>query len=442
MLLSPKQIVKSTRGEAEYSVVSLIAEGGQGEVYRVTSAAKTYALKWYLPTYPPQDPSLWRRLELNIDDGPPTSRFLWPFDLVGPDHRAPAGYVMPWTDYPNLVQFLGRRMEPDPSFRIIATAGLGFAEDFFRLHSRGRYYSDISANNVFFDPVTGDIRIGDTDNVAIKEERPPVITWSFVAPEIARGEAAPSRFTDLHSLAVLLFELLMIAHPLKGKREQTLAFDPNDPDGSHRLCGFEPVFIWDPNDESNRPVPQIHENAIIYWRIYLQLIRDLFTRAFTNGLKDPKARITEDEWRRAMTGLRDAIFGCSQGGCGAENFYDLDHMRTAGRPAACWHCGTELALPPRLRLDGSRIVMLVPDTVLFPHHITGDPFNFSVPLARVEANPLRLCNLSGHVWSIRGGDTAPIEIWSGEALPLDTPCQVSFGKSEGQIAVSPKPVSG
>ena len=44
-------------------------------------------------------------------------------------------------------------------------------------------------------------------------------TLGFMAPEIVLGTAKPSTNTDLFSLAILLFYLLNIHHPLEGKLE-------------------------------------------------------------------------------------------------------------------------------------------------------------------------------------------------------------------------------
>ena len=44
-------------------------------------------------------------------------------------------------------------------------------------------------------------------------------TPRFMAPEIVMGRASPSRNTDLYSLAVLLFYMFMMGHPLEGKLE-------------------------------------------------------------------------------------------------------------------------------------------------------------------------------------------------------------------------------
>ena len=44
---------------------------------------------------------------------------------------------------------------------------------------------------------------------------PEIIAKAFRdAPEVVRGEAVPSTQTDLHALAVLIFSVLMVQHPL------------------------------------------------------------------------------------------------------------------------------------------------------------------------------------------------------------------------------------
>ena len=64
----------------------------------------------------------------------------------------------------------------------------------------------------FRDVNTGAISIG-IDNSAVYG------TPRFMAPEIVLGKAKPSRNTDLYSLAVLLFYMFMMGHPLEGKLE-------------------------------------------------------------------------------------------------------------------------------------------------------------------------------------------------------------------------------
>jgi serine/threonine protein kinase len=152
------------------------------------------------------------------------------------------------------------------------------------------------------------VRICDNDNVAVTGTAGGGVlgTPRFMAPEIVRGEARPSTDTDLFSLAVLLFYMFALNHPLEGQKEAEIrCFDLP---AMNKLYGFEPRFIFDPDDDANRPVPGYHDNALLFWPLYPPFLRDLFTRAFTAGLRDPKnGRVRESEWRKAFVQLRDAI---------------------------------------------------------------------------------------------------------------------------------------
>ena len=64
-------------------------------------------------------------------------------------------------------------------------------------------------------------------------------------------------------------------------------------------------------------MPGLQDNPLAYWPLYPQFVRDLFTRAFTDGLTDPiNGRVRESEWRSALLQLADSIMYC--GGCGAD----------------------------------------------------------------------------------------------------------------------------
>src|SRR5262249_44867670 len=151
-----------------------------------------------------------------------------------------------------------------------------------------------------------DVLICDLDNVGIDGRPHNDVggTMRFMAPEIVRGEAVPTTRTDQFSLAVLLHFMLFMAHPLEGQREA--AVGGLDPGAQVRLDGTEPVYVADPNDKSNRPVPGRHDNMIAFWKVYPTFLKELFARAFTAGLRDPSARVAESEWRAALARLRDS----------------------------------------------------------------------------------------------------------------------------------------
>ncbi len=262
-------------------------------------------------------------------------------------------------------------------------------------------------------------------------------TPRFIAPEVVRGEAAPSTQTDLFSLAVLLFYLFHIHHPLEGRQEA--AIKCFDLPAMNKLYGTEPLFIFDPANDANRPVPGLHDNPLAYWPIYPQFLRDRFTRAFTAGLHDPQARIRESEWRAALVQLRDAILYCGQ--CGAENFYDGEALRAnGGQPGACWSCQRPLTLPFRLRL-GREVIMLNHDTQLYPHHL--DPqrlYDLSQPVAVIQQHPQNpnlwgLKNLSAAKWVMTTTDGTIRDVEPGRSVGLAVGVKINFGPVEGEIRI-------
>jgi len=434
------QIVIARGMQASCVIKDYIAEGTQAEVYKGQIGALDYAVKWYKPGYADADPRLWQRLKDAVNRGFPTEKFLWPFDLLSmPKSTGFSGYVMPLKEpnFISLVDLVGPRPCCEPSFRALATVGFHVAHSFLKLHSSGFCYRDVNFGNLFFDPNTGDVRIGDTDNVDV-DGRPGGIlgTPGFMAPEVASRKVGPSSRSDRFSLAVLLFYIFMTGHPLMGKREEDLPYEPGDPHKTKRMYVDDPVFIFDPQNESNRPLSG-QSRIANFWRIYPQSMRELFTTSFTRGLKDPDARVMDNDWRKEMCRLRDSIFVCSQ--CGeAELFFDLDYLKANGSLAPCWACAKIPSLPPRMRIGDSKnasFVMLSPGAQLFPHHLEGDPYNFFAPLAEVTNGDLGLKNLSGRKWTARVGEQPLAEVLPGSTLQLTSACRIHFGKTEADVRV-------
>jgi len=412
-------------------VEQFLGGGGQGEVYRAILDDVAVALKWYFPAQATAQQR--RNLQLLIAKGAPTTRFLWPLALAVAPGVGGFGYLMPLREphYKSIVDLMKRRIEP--SFRVLATAGLELAHSFLELHARGLCYQDISFGNVCFDPANGAVSIGDNDNVGVDGETGGGVlgTPRFIAPEVVRGEAAPSTQTDLFSLAVLLFYMFMIHHPLEGRKE--VAIRCFDLPAMTQLYGVEPVFIFDPTDDSNRPAPGYHDNALAFWPIYPQFFRELFTRAFTEGIRDPlHGRVRESEWRAALAQLRDLIVYCAR--CGAENFYDIASGQNAG---ACWSCRQPLRWPPRLHI-GRQVIMLNHDSRLFPHHLEQQLYDFSNVAATVAQHPGNpaiwgLKNLTGRNWVISSGEGAIKEVEPGRSVTLAAGTRINFGGVEGDI---------
>jgi len=434
------QSVQLVTSKIDGTIDSFLGAGGQGEVWKVKAGGKSLALKWYFSEQATEEQRI-ALIDL-VQKGPPSDCFLWPLDLATSSENNDYGYVMalrPPT-FKNIVDLMKGRISP--TLRALAKAGFQLAFSFGRLHLSGLCYKDISFGNVFFDPETGDVLICDNDNVRINKipQSGVLGTPRFMAPEVVRGEALPSTETDRFSLGVLLFYMLMVAHPLDGQRESSIRC--LDEPAMRKIYGTEPVFIWDPNDDSNRPNTESHNNAIEFWKIYPEFIKKLFMRTFIDGIGDPiNGRVTETEWQKGLVRLQDSIIYCfSCSSKGTENFYDADLIKQGDQPF-CWNCRKNIPLPFRIRLKGKvgeNIVMLNHNTVLFPHHLEGKDFDFSKPLAEVSRHPQNpnlwgLKNLTGQKWTFRGADEILKEVDSGKNMPLSTGIKVNFGQVEGEV---------
>jgi DNA-binding helix-hairpin-helix protein with protein kinase domain len=435
-ILETGQKVRAESSGMNCEVLKFLGGGGQGEVYAAAVGGKQVALKWY---YPASATTGQRKgLEILAAMGAPSSNFLWPVELASAAGVADYGYIMPLRAprYKSIVDMMKRRIEP--SFRALATVGLELSHSFLQLHARGLCYRDISFGNAFFDPDTGEVLICDNDNVAVDGHAQGGVygTPRFMAPEIVRGETAPSSQTDLFSLSVLLFYMFMMHHPLEGKKE--LAIKCLDLPAMRKLYGTQPVFIFDPVDDSNAPDPAHQKNALVFWSIYPTFLRELFTKAFTEGIRDPvHGRVRESNWRAVMVRLRDSIIYC--GHCKAENFYDADTLAAATSAANhCWSCRRQLHPPPRLRI-ARKEVMLNHDAHLFPHHVDDERnYDFTEPLATVTRHPTDpnvwgLKNLSRQNWSATNTRGEVKDVAPGRSVTLAVGTRINFGRAEGEI---------
>ena len=162
----------------------------------------------------------------------------------------------------------------------------------------------------------GDILVCDCDNIAPDGSnfgiggKP-----GYMAPEVVRGIEKPNVQTDKYSLAVVLFKLLFRGDPMEGEK---VVKDICLTESSElRHYGKEAVFVYDPNNETNRPVRGIHDNVIKFWKIYPEYVREAFIRSFTTGVAEPNKRIIENEWQKLFIRLRSEIITCK---CGRSNF--------------------------------------------------------------------------------------------------------------------------
>lgn len=414
----------------KYKVVSLLGAGGQGEVYHVENNGKHYALKWYFKHMAtPEQKAI---LDNLISRGTPDASFLWPQDLIFKSQGEPFGYIMPLRpkNYKSIVDMMKRHAEP--SFYALCRAAYNLTNGYEKLHSMGYSYRDISFGNLFFDPDNGDVLICDNDNVSANgvDNSSVYGTPRFMAPEIVVGKAKPSRNTDLFSLSILLFYMFMMGHPLEGKLEADIKC--MDIHAMNKLYGTQPVFIFDPTNKTNRPVRGYQDNVLIYWDLYPQSIKDLFTLSFTVGLTTPGKRVTEKKWMETFINLMCGISKCS---CGAEVFYDENKI-VKGVAHTCWNCGKAVAFPASL-IVGKSCILLQKDAKVYTHHITGN-YDMNTVVGTVTQSPKSpnlwgIRNDSPDNWTYIKSDGQQIPVASGRSAAIAKDAKIDFGQMTGEF---------
>jgi DNA-binding helix-hairpin-helix protein with protein kinase domain len=221
------------------------------------------------------------------------------------------------------------------SWKLRLRVALSLAMAVTRLHGHGIAHSDLSDKNVYFHPELGDVTLIDLDGLVVPNvDAPQVIgTPHYIAPEIlADPRIPPSTRADHHSLAVLIYQLLLYRHPLLGPR--VLSHDPGD--DARLALGPDGLYIDHPGDHGNRPTADLWHS---FWPSQLMgpQLAALFERAFISGLRDPAARPTAGEWLGALTRLSDRVIGCRDADC-PERFFPL----TDGFGPQCPWCRSAL----------------------------------------------------------------------------------------------------
>ncbi len=436
-LLLKGQQVKAETLQNTLTVQYKLGEGGQGEVYRVTDGQTAYALKWYnLEQSTEEQKNAIRYLvKQGAPQGMAGQRFIWPIDIITLYNSTQFGYLMPLIDTQRFAELgeVQAHLKPSPSLATLCEISYQLANSYRALHLNGYCYRDIAAGNIMFDPSTGEVLICDNDNIGINRQSKTQVwgTMEYMAPEVIREEADPSTETDLHSLAVLLFNLWVWHHPLHGEMEYQIYIW--DLPAKRRIYGETPIFIFDPSDNRNQlPNDSEYHTASQRWNLCPPILQALFIRAFTEGLHNPAQRVTEGEWQSLFLQLKDGIMTCPS--CQAENLWGEE-------PLNCWHCQTVISIPPKLIFrypSGQHTVLLTQKQRLFQRHIQPTSEQPHTVIGQVVQNPNNpdiwgIRNLTETQWTATFSEGQTKIIEPQRAAPLNLGLKLNMGGTEAQI---------
>ncbi|SUO94323.1 helix-hairpin-helix domain-containing protein [Suttonella ornithocola] len=219
-----------------------------------------------------------------------------------------------------------------------------------RMHMAGLSHSDLGYKNCLIDPETGDACLIDIDGLVVPGKHPPTVvgTPDFIAPEVVAtthlpmddpNRVLPSRTTDLHALAVLIYMYLLYRHPLRGDR----VLDSDAQKDETLNMGEKALFVEHPTDNSNRinldkvrasELPWADTQKLPY-TITGPYLSVLFERAFIDGLHQPHKRPSADEWEQALIKTVDLLQPCANPDC-EQKWYVFDNKQHP----VCPFCGT------------------------------------------------------------------------------------------------------
>ncbi|MGB7242869.1 MAG: hypothetical protein WBC93_12380 [Sulfitobacter sp.] len=426
----------SLNGQRRGIVGEMLGQGGQGAVFRANFGTGVYAIKWYHNHYIEIDANLKDRLERAIARGAPDHRFLWPLELVfQPEHPMSYGYVMGLR--PNEFRSIRELLAPPPN-RIDLSLEKRFfvcwqiADSFLSMHANGFCYQDINFGNFFIHPSTGQVMICDNDNVNVDGGEASVYgTRKFMAPEVVRREATPNSRTDLYSMAVLFFYVLIGWHPLDGKREANAQI--LTPDIEQALYGTDPLFIFDVDDDANGPVSPLHDMLVCRWNTLPATLRDLFQRAFGKGLHNPNERVIEKDWLKAFDACQRAVFHCQD--CRFEHVFAPEFGKRA--QFACAYCSEQINVPATFRF-GNKCIALTIDSVIAQTDLGNPNANRWESVAVVVAHPtkpdvLGLRNTTADPWRVESADGTVTLVSPGKTVLLADKLQIEIGQRRGRV---------
>ncbi|MBI4750096.1 MAG: serine/threonine protein kinase [Acidobacteria bacterium] len=187
-----------------------------------------------------------------------------------------------------------------------------------RLHQANLVHCDLSSQNILIDPVIGRCMVLDVDSIVVADQFPPDVlgTPSYMAPELIGASASPHKqpltilpnfSTDAHSLAVLIYELLLWRHPLIGpKVHSTISSEEDD----FLALGPQALFIENPHDTSNRP--QDLEVGVSALGPHLSHLMEQF---FVTGLHQPALRPTAIHLEAGLLNAWDHLHPCPNENC-------------------------------------------------------------------------------------------------------------------------------
>ena len=155
-----------------------------------------------------------------------------------------------------------------------------------------------------------------------------------------------------------------------------------------RFFGSDMIFIYDPNDTSNRPVTGLHNNVIRRWEALPQCLREQFVVEFSRDklYTNPQLRLIEAEWVRLLQSAQTLLIICPH--CREQVFVQKPSDERCGA------CGRVIQVKAKLTMEGRTLPLIAGN-----HYELLEGICFDAVLSSTD-NFLWLRNTSKLTWQI------------------------------------------
>ena len=345
-----KQRVQDDRGTV-YELSEKLAEGGQGVVLRTRHDSRLLVKVSKWPDSDPRTRAWQRQIEVVhrmpiVENDLPIAM---PMALIV---KPRAGYVMELME--GLVPLEDLLIQAQEAFNqgnglqgFVASGGLErrlrllarLARVMAKVHGLAIAHGDLSPKNVFVSSSHEHAQVWliDCDNLsyAVRNSSLQLYTPDYGAPELLRGEAGVSTYTDVWSFAVMAFQLLAALHPFKGGE----MVDQDSELETPALRGELP-WVDHPDDERNRACMGVSRDLVC-----TPALQELFDRCFRVGVINAEERPVMSEWAEVLEAAAAQQVLCSTAseGCGSTFLWNA--------ALVCPFCDTRHAAGTAVRLS-------------------------------------------------------------------------------------------
>jgi len=209
-------------------------------------------------------------------------------------------------------------------------ACLQVCKAFKELDSKSFFIKDFDRSNIGINPQSGKVNIGifgcieRLDKFKLEQ----IIPGRYVLPldEMQNMMEEPKKCIG-YTLAVLLFEILLGCHPYEGRKLATMAFIKEEDIIAN--YGEKRVFIFDPQNDGNAPVPGEQTKVTTRWSSLPDEIQNAFIKVFVE-----KQYFLPQEWSGLIEGMKKDIYTCPY--CKKQTFIKIHESRP------CIWCGNSI----------------------------------------------------------------------------------------------------